>query len=225
MTANIEPSRLLELHEAFDMFDDEGTGSIPLNNVPRLLKSLGVTIPEATLGNLLYHFAQTTILDGQKIQNQTIEPIPKRKKVAQNPNDDFGSCFSTADPSSGPIFERDEQGLPHPRLTGRVKVEKVQITLKELLDLLGSQGTKSEQQAEEEEAVSRSAALREALALYDVQKNGTVTVSDLRKALRTSTEGSKGAMNDADIDRIIDVADPEKTGFVNYEDVVEQLFC
>ena len=104
-------------------------------------------------------------------------------------------------------------------------MEKVQITLKELLDLLGSQGTKSEQQAEEEEAVSRSTALREALALYDVQKNGTVTVSDLRKALRTSTEGSKGAMNDADIDRIIDVADPEKTGFVNYEDVVEQLFC
>ena len=106
-----------------------------------------------------------------------------------------------------------------------MKVEKVQITLKELLDLLGSQGTKSEQQAEEEEAENRSAALRDALALYDVQKNGTVTVSDLRKALRTSTEGSKGAMSDADVDRIIDVADPERTGVVSYEELVEQLFC
>lgn len=226
MTANIEPSRLLELHEAFDMCDDDGTGSIPLNAIPRLLKSLGVVIPEAVLGNLLFHFAQTKVLDANKIQSKTIEPIPKRKKVAVEPNDDFGACFATADPNSGPILERDANGLPHPRLTGKVKVEKVTITLKELLDLLGTTGVKSEQQVEEDEANERGAALRSALQLFDVQKNGTVTVGDLRKALRISgPSGNKDQMSDVDIDRIIDVADPEKTGIVEYEDLVEQLFC
>lgn len=226
MTANIEIPRLLELHEAFDLFDDDGTGAIPLNSIPRLLKSLGVVIPEAVLANLLYHFAQSKLLDANKIQAKTTEPIPKRKKVAVEPNDDFGSCFATADPNSGPILERDGNGLPHPRLTGKVKVEKVEITLKELLDLLGTTGAKSEQQIEEDEAEQRGSALRNALQLFDVQKNGTITVGDLRKALRISgPSGNKDPMSDADIDRIIDVADPEKTGIVDYEDLVEQLFC
>lgn len=226
MTCNIEPARLLELHEAFDMFDDDGTGAIPLNSVPRLLKSLGVVVPEAVLANLLYHFAQSKLLDANKIQAKTTEPIAKRKKVATEPNDDFGSCLATADPSSGPILERDANGLPHPRLTGKVKVEKVEITLKELLDLLGNCGVKSEQQVEVDEAAERAVALSRALQLYDVQKNGTVTVGDLRKALRTAGSlGNKDPMSDVDIDRIIDVADPDKTGIVNYEDLVDQLFC
>src|SRR3989338_3917875 len=89
MTANIEPARLLELHEAFEMFDDDGTGSIPLNSIPRLPKSPGVAGPPAVLGNLLFHFAQSKLLDANKIQSKTIEPIPKRKKVAVEPNDDF----------------------------------------------------------------------------------------------------------------------------------------
>jgi Ca2+-binding EF-hand superfamily protein len=225
MTSNIEPAKLLELCEAFDLFDDDGEGVIPLNSVPRLLKSLGLVIPEATLANMLYHFAQTQVLDANKIQSEVVNDIiPKRRKIAKKPNDDFGSCMSTAEPNSGPILDRDENGLTHPKLTGKIKVEKIKISLKELLDLLGTRGSKSEPQIEEEEASGRGKSLRDALQLFDVQKNGTVTVSDLRKALRISV-GNKDSLSDADIDKIIDSADPDKSGLVNYEELSDQLFC
>lgn len=220
MTAFIEPPRLLELTEAFDLYDANGEGIISIADVPRLLKSLGVVMPDAALANLLHHFTQTTI---DRVTASTSADLAK-KKVARIPHDDFGSLLATTDASVGPTtVERDDTGVARARLSGNVKVEKLTITLKELLDLLGSNG-QSDEQREQAEAADRSRALQSALQLFDVQKNGTVTVGDLRKALRISV-GSKDSLSDQDIDRIVDIADPEKTGVVDYEGLVDQLFC
>jgi Ca2+-binding EF-hand superfamily protein len=219
MTAFIEPARLLELSEAFDLYDPDGSGSISVAHVPRLLKSLGVVVPDAALAQLLFNFTQATA----EAHRQQHLAEPRKPRVALAPNDDFASCLATAEPGAGPALERDDNGVAHPQLTGKVRVEKLSITLEELLTLLGSRGAAAEQR-ERETARERSMALQMALQLYDVNKNGTVAVADLRKALRVAV-GTKDVVSDAEIERIVDVADPDRTGVVDYEALTDQLFA
>ena len=55
--------------------------------------------------------------------------------------------------------------------------------------------------------------------IFDVRNDGKISISNLKNIL--SKYGEENQFNEKDINEIIQIVDPEKTGFVNYQDFIE----
>jgi len=65
------------------------------------------------------------------------------------------------------------------------------------------------------------AELVQAMATFDVKENGFISRADLRQALVASM--GEEPLNDEDADEILDFADKEQSGMINYEDFVKRI--
>ena len=55
--------------------------------------------------------------------------------------------------------------------------------------------------------------------IFDVRDDGKISINNLKNIL--SKYGEENQFNENDINEIIQIVDPEKTGFVNYQDFIE----
>ena len=55
--------------------------------------------------------------------------------------------------------------------------------------------------------------------IFDVRNDGKISISNLKNIL--SKYGEENQFNENDINEIIQIADPDKTGFVNYQEFIE----
>ena len=55
--------------------------------------------------------------------------------------------------------------------------------------------------------------------IFDVRNDGKISISNLKNIL--SKYGEENQFNENDINEIIQIVDPEKTGFGNYQDFIE----
>jgi Ca2+-binding EF-hand superfamily protein len=89
------------------------------------------------------------------------------------------------------------------------------VTFEEFLYLVGPDGTSTWQYAEDC-GKSRAQKLKSALGVFDTQGYGTITVADLRRALRE-------ALRDHEIDDLVKHVDPKQTGKVEVQALSEYL--
>ena len=80
------------------------------------------------------------------------------------------------------------------------------ITFQEFLVMMSSGNTLDG--FEEDAATNRAGRLREALGLFDTSSSGTISVVDLRKALRE-------VLKESEIDALIHMTDPKRTGKID----------
>ena len=55
--------------------------------------------------------------------------------------------------------------------------------------------------------------------IFDVRDDGKISINNLKNIL--SKYGEENQFNEKDINEIIQIVDPEKTGFVNYQEFIE----
>ena len=142
MTDKISQELLQEYAEAFEMYDVEGNGTIPVNQIELVLKSLGIKVHQATL---------------LQLQNRKVQ-------------------------------EGDGE-----------------VTFEEFLYLMQTGGTPNDY--DENAAQDRSQKLKAALSLFDPSQSGTISVVDLRKALRD-------IMKENEIEELVKRADVGNSGRV-----------
>ena len=143
MTEAINQELLHEYAEAFEMWDVEGEGFIPLEHIDHVLNALG-----------------------QKVHHATLQSIQQRKKA-----------------------EGDKT-----------------VSFEEFLYLLQTGGTSGD--FEEAAGRDRSSKLKSALSLFDPSQSGTISVVDLRKALRD-------VMKDHEIEELLKKADTNGNGRID----------
>lgn len=150
MTSNIPQEQLVELSEAFSLYDLEDSGYIAMDHVDLVLRTLGITFADAALLEL------------------------KRRKADEGES---------------------------------------KVSFEEFLYLVGpEQSTIS--QFTETHTNHRTAALRTALSVFDTMGYGTITVNELRRALRE-------AMRDHEVDDLVRQVDPQQTGRVSVQGLTE----
>lgn len=143
MTEAIPQALLCEFAEAFELYDLDGNGVIPVARLELVLRTLGHAVNAAR-----------------------VESMQRRKL---------------------------EQG-------------ETTMTFEEFLYLMQTGGTTTDFQ--EDTSRTRTAKLREALAVFDVTGTGAISVVNLRKALRDT-------MKESDVDDLVKKADPQGTGKVD----------
>jgi Ca2+-binding EF-hand superfamily protein len=253
MTDQLDQALLLSISEAFDMYDADLTGTIPLSAVPLVLRTVGLTVPQARIDAIALRKARqaadasfterhsqavaaraaaSTTVPTTAAEQENAEPQPAWHRVALA--DEYSTAlYAVQSPAD---VARDaaavSEGLQPSRFKKRnngVSIRNTPVTLRELLTLLGSEKAPELEEDEEEAAdARRQKALRDALALFDSAQTGYVAVADVKKALERPNayagSGKAAAVGASDVDKLIAAFDPEKTGRVPYEALAGAFF-
>lgn len=150
MTSNIPQEQLVELSEAFSLYDSDDTGYVPLEHVDLVLRTLGIS------------FADAALLE-----------LKRRKADEGESNVSFEEFLYLVGPEQSTITQFTEENTNH-----------------------------------------RTTALRTALSVFDTLGYGTITVTELRRALRE-------AMRDHEVDELVRQVDPQQTGRVSVQGLTE----